>query len=350
MKKRICEIVVIVVIMFSLYYFAEDWEETSQAMQKAEEIPDTDVAVQPSEVMDKSYAKEAGEVLDQSTSGNEAMEYEKAQSTESIIQQNEEKFYEAADKLGLDKLEAADYYARLCEDNVFLDGTRLFSALEIYDLDGNGQKDMVVMVQEGELYFYGEGYIYFYMNEDEAYCFEDEEYPFFSFINIVSGDFDSDGNIELAFESPGIGNGGSGDWHNRILKYKDHSMEKMEFPFETCEDDIRSINIEITQEALENTYSAYCPYFDETIIFETDNIFEPSGQRVVGSSSRGYFDLCTTEYEGQDALVASEYLYGEGGHVHCVGLAKFLIVWEKDGSGCVKTWWIESSDGSKKYL
>lgn len=348
MKKRICEIFAIIVIMFSLYHFAEEWKETNRAMQKTDKIPDTDSAVQLSDAMDKSYTKESGDALDESECGNEVIESEETQSTESIIKQNEEKFYEAADKLGLNKSEAADYYARLCEDNVFRDGTRLFSSLQIYDLDGNGQKDMAVMVQEGELYLYGEGYIYFYMNEDQAYCFEDKGYPFFSVLNIAGGDFDCDGNIEIAFESRGTGNGGSGDWHSRILKYRNHSMEKMEFPSETYEDDIRGIYIEITQEALENTYSAYCPYFDETIVFEADNIFEPNGQRVVGSSSRGYFDLRTTEYEGRDALVVSEYLFAEGGHAHCVGLAKFLIVWDKDGSGCVKKWWIESSGGSKK--
>ena len=60
----------------------------------------------------------------------------------------------------------------------FEDGTGVFSSLWIEDLDGNGQKDMVVMVQTGELYLYGEGTIYFYMNEDEAYRFEDCDFRF----------------------------------------------------------------------------------------------------------------------------------------------------------------------------
>lgn len=238
-------------------------------------------------------------------------------------------------------MEAKQYYERLCEDNVLRDGTAELTCLLIEDLDGNGQKDMIAMVQEGERCLYGEGCIYFYMNEDPPYCFRDDDYPFLFELDVGTGDFDDDGNTEIVFESRGTGNGAAGDWHLRILKYKDHSMEKMDFPSESCEGDDREIHIKVTQEMQANTYSAYCPYLDETITFEAENIFEPNQARVVGGNARGYYNICGMEYEGRDALVVSEYLCGEGGNVHCVGEAKFMILWEKDGSGRIVKWWID---------
>ena len=206
---------------------------------------------------------------------------------------------------------------------------------------------MVVMVQEEEYCYYGTGCIYFYMNEDEAYDFRDEEYPFFFNLNIATGDYDKDGYTEIAFASQGTGCGGSGDWHSRIVKYKDHSMERMEFPSDDYEDDTREIFIEITREMQENTYSAYCLRLDETITFEAENAedwHETDKRRTVGGNSRGYFNLWCGEYEGQDALEVSEYLYGEGGIANCVGFARFLIVWDEDGNGQIVDWWVDELD------
>lgn len=62
---------------------------------------------------------------------------------------------------------------------------------------------------------------------------------------------------------------------------------------------------------------------------------------MVGGNVRGFYNICSMEYEGRDALVVSEYLNGEGGNVHCVGTARFLILWEKDGSSRIVKWWID---------
>ena len=273
---------------------------------------------------------------------SEPEETEPVQAQEDIDETSAElTFYQKAEAFDIEEAEAARCYERLCADNVFEDGTGVLSSLWIEDLDGNGQKDMVVMVQTGELYLYGEGTIYFYMNEDEAYRFEDCAFPFFYELNVTAGDFDNDGNTEIVFEAPGTGCGGPGDWHLRMLKYRDQSMERMEFPSETYEDDDRRIYIEITQESQADMYSAYCPYLDETIAFEAENIFEPGETRIVGNNVGGYCKAYGTEYEGRDALVVSEYLCGEGGNVHCVGIARFLLLWEQDGSGRIEKWWIE---------
>lgn len=46
-------------------------------------------------------------------------------------------------------------------------------------------------------------------------------------------------------------------------------------------------------------------------------------------------------------LQASEYLHGEGGIVHDVAIAQFLITWEKDGTPKVVKWWIEETGNNQ---
>lgn len=272
-------------------------------------------------------------------------EEEESQETADFTEYNEERFYECTEMLKIDRAEAESRYQRLCDDDVFRNQTARFTSMDIEDLDQNGQPDMIVMVQEDEDYYYGAGCIYFYMNEDEAYCFRDEDYPFFFGFNVVPGDFDDDGNTEIAFESLGTGCGGAGDWYPRILKYKNHNMIPMDFPYEEDDDPYnsnwRGISILVAQEAQADTYSAYCAYLDDTIVFEAENVWEPEGRRECGGNSRGYFNLWRGEYEGRDALEVSEVLYGEGGMAHVVGLAKFLIVWDGNGDGQIVKWWVE---------
>lgn len=256
-----------------------------------------------------------------------------------LAEYNEERFFECAKKWEVDRAEAESHYRRLCDDNVFRNQTAWLVWVDIEDLDQNGQPDMAVMVKDDAYSGYGEGCIYFYMNEDEPYCFQDEEYPFHFGFNLIPGDFDHDGNTEIAFESLGSGVGGAGDWHPRILKYKDHTLEPMDFPGDDY--DGRGIRIEITQEEKWNTYSAYSAYMDDTIVFEAENKFDPDASQPCGGNSRGYFNLWRSAYEGRDALEVSEILYGEGGVSHGLGLAKFLIVWDENGNGEVVKWWVE---------
>ncbi len=143
---------------------------------------------------------DVGIIQDFSHNNDKDLEKEKAKKEE-LMKKNEDRFFRMAGDAGLNETEATDYYKKLCEDNVFQDGIMKLVDLYIDDVDENGQKDMVTMVQNPEDEFrYGTGYIYFYINEDEPYCFEDEQYPFYSSISIISGDFDRDGNIEIGFE------------------------------------------------------------------------------------------------------------------------------------------------------
>lgn len=258
-----------------------------------------------------------------------------------VMLENEERFYGLAGQAGLSQDEADAYYQVLCQDNVFRDGIQKLIGYGIYDIDRNGHNDMVVILQDTSKIEgngpYGAGCIYFYMNGEEPYCFQDEYFPFSHNLYMSSADLDSDGNMEIVLASRGTGNSGVGDWYCRILKYKDHTMTEMKLPSDYA--DCTELDVMVAQEMQKDTYSAYCPYFDETIIFHAENAFEPYGGG--GGNCRGFYDLECIDYKGGSALEASEYLYGEGGIAHAVGIAKFIIVWDEEGNSRVEKWWIE---------
>lgn len=258
---------------------------------------------------------------------------------EELNEANEETFYKAAKSFDLEETEAADYFQRLCEDAVIQNGVMELSGFGIGDFDQNGQEDVAVMVQVSEMkYLYGTGCLYFYMNGEEAYRFYDEEFPFYFSLVLSAADLDHDGNHEIVFGSYGTGNGGMGDWHNRILKYKDHTMERMSIPSELQDED-GTIAVMVTKEEKENTYKASCDYLNDEIVFEARNL--EGNYSGGGSNCRGFYDVRCVPYEDGYALQASEYLYGEGGIAHGVADAKFLIVWDEEGSSHVEKWWIE---------
>lgn len=269
---------------------------------------------------------------------------------------NKEQFYEAAGRAGVEEEEAENYFKTLLKDNVFQSGKMEFAGLFIEDIDENGQMDMIVRVKDSEVEYldYGMGCIYFYMNKDAPYCFYDEGLPYFGDGYISYGDIDNDENVEIIIEMQGMGVGAVGDWYPIILKYKNNGgFERMELPTDLAPDYFAGIEIIINQEPQENTYSAYCPYFDETLLFQAPNIDNseyfklPAVSTEVGGNSRGFFGLQCIEYEGENALQASEYLYGEGGIVHYIGFAEFIIVWDEDGNSHVVQWWIEPDEVSQ---
>lgn len=263
-------------------------------------------------------------------------------------EENEERFYEAADSLGVSEEDAADYLQRLLSDHVFQNGEMELTGLLVNDIDGNGQKDMMVRVNNaGEEVTYGAGCIYFYMNEEEAYCWYDETLPYFGPWNIIYADLDNDGNVEIAFEMQGMGCGAAGDWYPVVLKYRNGVMEKMELPTDRKPEDCLGVVIEITQEPFEDTYSAYCAYLDETIQFSAPNIKNnehfkvPEAATLVGGSVRGFYNLRCIEYEGGNALQVSQYLCGEGGTMHFIGTTEFIITWDENENSHIAKWWIE---------
>lgn len=250
--------------------------------------------------------------------------------------ENEKAFYEKAESLGLDKIKAEDYFKMLCKDKVIQNDIAEFRGFVIDDFDQNGQEDFAIMVKAHNSHCYGNGYIYFYMNNEKPYRFYDEDFAFQRGLYVFGTDLDNDGYTELVFGAAGTGCGGSGDWSNRILKYKNNSMEKMEIPTEETQD---FIDVVITKDEKENIYRAYCEYLDDEIVFETYNPdMEYDGG--YGHNGRGFYDVQCVAYEDRYALQVSVYLYGRG-ISNWVGDAKFLIVWDEDGNSHFEKWWIE---------
>ena len=255
---------------------------------------------------------------------------------------NEKTFYEKAESFGIKKSEAESYFQMLCRDDVIQNGVMELRGLVIDDFDQNGQNDIAIMTTISKLKFlYGTGCIYFYMNGKKTYCFYEEYFPFFTDFYVSSADLDNDGNTEIVFGARGTGNGGSGDWYNQILKYKNQAMERMEIPAETYSEDYLvdgDIEVSISKSEKENTYIAYCEYLNDEIVLEA-----PDSKRDYscwGSNHRGFYDVQCVPYQGGYALQTSVYLYGRG-VADSVGDAKFLIVWDEDGSSHFEKWWIE---------
>lgn len=266
-------------------------------------------------------------------------------SSERQMQENEVLFLEKAEAQKVETELAEELFGRLLADGIFQDGDMALTGLRIDDIDGNGQTDMLVMVLEAkELPAYGAGGLWFYMNEDEPYCFEEEACSFCGWFDAFWADVDNDENIEIVFSAEGTGCGAVGDFYKAVFKYKGHVLERMELPSDLEEDYDCGLRVELVQEPAENIYSAYCPYFDELISFRGENVEgwePPDSPQIAGGNVRGFYNLCAAEYEGKRVLQASEYLYGEGGIVHNVATAQFLITWEKDGTPKVLKWWIE---------
>ena len=255
---------------------------------------------------------------------------------------NRELFYKKADKQGIGHESAETYFQTLLDDDVFQGGAMELTGLIIDDMDGNGQNDMLVTVLDSEQKtFYGSGCLWIYMNEDKPYCFAEEDCSYYGWFNAFHADIDNDENVEIVFSAQGSGCGAVGDSYKAIFKYKDHNIVRMELPSDLNEDYDRGLNVIVSQKPEENSYGAYCPYFDEIISFQALNSFDPTDTtQIVGHNVRGFFDLQCVEYEGQNALQVSEYLNGEGGTVHCVATAQFLIVWDENGEANVAKWWI----------
>lgn len=264
------------------------------------------------------------------------------------IRKNQEKFYEEAGKQGISQQEARACLQVLMDDNIFRDGVMELTGLRIADIDGNGQTDMLVVVQDvQEKFLYGTGGLWFYMNEDEPYCFYEEECPYFGWYSSFWADLDDDGHVEITFCAQGTGCGGTGDHYKAVFKYRDHSIERMQLPSD--HDDEASgeyrLDVYVFQEPEADSYSARCARLDEQVSFRAENTEGwdlPDAVRQAGCNVGGFYDLRVAEYEGKKVLQASEYLCGEGGVPHGVAEARFLITWDRDGTPQVLKWWVEA--------
>lgn len=287
------------------------------------------------------------------SNNEETMESENNSVNANQADVNRNLFYEKAKSQNIDHASADAYFQTLIDDDIFQDDSMALTGLIIEDMDGNGQADMLITVADAEeIQWYGSGCLWIYMNDDAPYCFAEEDCSYHGYFDAFSADIDNDENTEIVFSAQGSGCGAVGDSYKAIFKYKDHHIERMELPSTLNSDYDCGITVAVSQTSDENSYYAYCPYFDEMISFNALNSMEPpNSTHTVGGNVRGFFDLKCVEYEGKNALQASEYLNGEGGIVHCVATAQFLIVWDENGEPSVAKWWIlmdgdSSNDGS----
>lgn len=255
---------------------------------------------------------------------------------------NEEFFYEHTDAQDIDRREADEYWDMLLADNVFKDDTMALTGLFVDDMDDNGVNDLLVMIIDYENFaIHGAGCVWFYMNEDEPYCFDTEAASYYGDFDFFAEDIDNDGNTELVLSTFGWGSGFP-DTYKAVFKYKNHDLKRMELPSDYDWDDEWEIHIKVNKEADKNQYSAYCSYFEEEIFFEAENCDPDKAFSNCYGNVRGFTNLQPIEYQGKNALQASEYLAGEGGWTHLVATAEFVILWDENGHSYVDSWWIET--------
>ena len=336
------------------YSTAEKYE-TEILQEPLEETP----ASLPEPTMESASESEPIPVPEPMPATEPALEVEQEEVID-YTQANTEKFYQIAEEdCGLSHEETQRWFDIIMEDDILDGGIRAIRDLIFDDIDGNGMTDMVIMVQKTEN-FYGEGALYFYMNEEEPYCFADEMVPYFDW-NICYADLNRDGNVEIAVALRGTGNGGSGDWHKVLFGYTGSAMERLEFPSDYDDEDDEyevGLYVDVIMEPEPDTYTAYCSYLDESITFKARNIYEGDKQlaylekapKDVGGNLRGYYDLQVVAWGGRNALQVREYLYGEGGNVHCVGEACFILIWDERGNGSVADWWVEGNLGDSGLI
>ncbi|MCH5270424.1 MAG: hypothetical protein J1E83_06700 [Lachnospiraceae bacterium] len=224
--------------------------------------------------------------------------------------------------------------------------------LLIADMDENGQDDMVVTLRDAdEGDSYGYGCIYVYINEEEPYRFYNENWPYRFGVHVQWGDLTGDGRMELVLDTVGIGNGAAGDNYVAVISDTGEGLKELDFPPipEEMETEFSvGVLMDVYMETEADTYSVYCPYLDESITLHTPNA-DPERQALIlepllaGGNVRGFYLPEFVEYEGQNALRVEEYLNGEGGVVHCIGIASFIIVWDEDGTSRIADWWVEPS-------
>lgn len=352
MKKYVLAVLItilIVLLVWSMGHSAEESKSANNGTAEESEIYQAGILQEADEIVrgeDNVIEADAEIMEDKAGDADVSSQTQEQEKVVDNTQVNTERFYQVAEeRFGLSFEEAQSWFDIVTEDDVFEGGAREISNLIFDDIDCNGKTDMVIMVAYSD--GYGKGALYFYMNEEEPYCFTDEDFNFSFPMAICYADLNGDGNVEIAFALQGTGLGATGDWHKAILSYTRSTMERLEIPSDLDYDD--GIAVDVIMEPNSDTYTAYCPYFDESITFQASNAFEGDMQKEylaqapekVGRNCRGYFDLQIVTWEGRNALQVMEYLEGEGGTNHLVGWAYFILVWDEQGNGSVAKWWVE---------
>ena len=254
-------------------------------------------------------------------------------------------FHHYTDKAGVPR-DVADYYERrLMEDDVIYRNDENKAIYEcIYkDFDHSGEMDMALYIRD---LGYGESTLHIYMNDDPLYT---HVLPMSCLsMEILSGDIDHDGHMELVYSAHNGGTGGAGGYVKGILKYRNHTFTEMSLPGEFLEEETsqgdNGYNIDVYWGNEENSYIITCEslgireqIYSEYLKDEDGSYVIPSKQgQLVGANCRGFYTLYVINENGKDYLMAEEYFHGEAGVNHGLGYMRFIFDWEKSDGWIVK--------------
>lgn len=263
---------------------------------------------------------------------------------------------------GMAGAEVWRYYRRLLADDLWNgapwrregmleDSRRQLNDWVIADLDGNGQKDMVVIAGYPGVDYPSE--IWLYWNEEPVCVLKDEtsyyeeDFFFSSFcMQPLMADLDNDGNLELlsgVFVD-------IGESTACMFRHMDGRWEECSEELPDYSDTWLDPGIRVSVSTIDNdtdSYLAYCPYLDESREFEAESWQEFFGRDYAGEKKTGgnrwTWGIQCVEYKGKNALQYKETLMWDDSYVYggVIGNAVFLFVWDEDGVCRVADWWVE---------
>lgn len=193
---------------------------------------------------------------------------------EACDEQEAEKIYEQGADYELSDAQMKALYQSIEKEGVFDKEYMRLTGVVLNDYDANGMTDVLVCLYEDKdgANTYQDGCLYLFMNDDEPYYIYDDFccYSCGWIFGDFGADIDNDGYTEIVFCVQGTGCGGAGDCQKFVFKYKDNKIERMELPNDFDYDYDCGLTVKIEKDVTKGTYSAYCPYLDDTIVFDTE--------------------------------------------------------------------------------
>ena len=215
------------------------------------------------------------------------------------------------------------------------------------DFDNSGTLDLILhIVTEND----SKSMLHIFMNEDfytvrcPQKCWD---------IEVLSGDIDHDGAIELIYSGDTGGNGGSGSYCKGIIKYVNHSFSIMDLPGDFSQEEKDTgeygYHIDAYFGTNINEYEIVCPTLNKRDVIQHEYAKDAKGNyfrrgrpgEQAGGNVRGFYNLSIQTENGKDYLAADEYLHGEGGINWGIGTVHFVFDWDETVGWFVKDYEIE---------